>query len=186
MSHPHPDFELYDNIDRTPDQVAAASAVTATRYDLRRWSLRDSEQFLARHPLPSAPPPGLDPGPYAAALAAAEKPAEVSAVTQHLLDAVYPTVRELSNLLVDIARWEGRHRSAAPDSPPKMLMSAASRCLDALALADQADMRVLRDEYDPAPQPPPPRPQSTQSLPPSPPGSAHASAPHRPTTRHTP
>lgn len=186
MSHPHPDFELYDNIDRAPDQVTAASAVTATRYDLRRWSLRDAEEFLARHPLPSAPLPRLDPGPYVAALAAAEKPAEVSAVTQHLLDAVYPTVRELSNLLVDIARWEGRHRSAAPDSAPKMLMSAASRCLDALALADQADMRVLRDEYDPAPQPPPPRPQPAQGLPPSPPGSAQASAPHRPTTRHTP
>ncbi|MFB7405360.1 hypothetical protein ACFCZR_34765, partial [Streptomyces rubiginosohelvolus] len=165
MSHPHPDFELYDNIDRTPDQVAAASAVTATRYDLRRWSLRDAEEFLARHPLPSAPLPRLDPGPYVAALAAAEKPAEVSAVTQHLLDAVYPTVRELSNLLLGIARWEGRHRSAAPDSAPKMLMSAASRCLDALALADQADMRVLRDEYDPAPQPPPPRPQPAQGLP---------------------
>ncbi|MEU2145984.1 MULTISPECIES: hypothetical protein [Streptomyces albovinaceus subgroup] len=186
MSPPHPDFELYDNIGRTPEQVAATCLVTTTRDDLRRWSRRDSEEFLAQHPLPSTPLPGLDPGPYVTALAAARTSAEVSAVTQHLLDAVFPTVRELSNLLVDIARWEGRHRSAAPDSPPKMLMSAASRCLDALALADQADMRVLRDEYDPAPQPSQPRPQSTQSLPPSPPGTSHASAPHRPATRHTP
>ncbi|MFF7258158.1 hypothetical protein [Streptomyces microflavus] len=186
MSPPHPDFELYDNIDRTPDQVAAACVVAPTRYDLRRWSLRDSETFRSQHPLPDAPLPGLDPGPYIAALTAAKTPAEVSAVTQHLLDAVFPTVREVSHLLVDIARWGGRHRSAAPDSPPKMLMTAASRCLDALALADQADIRVLRDEYDPSPKPPQPGAESAPGLPPSSPAPPPASAPHRPATRHTP
>ncbi|MGW2476937.1 hypothetical protein [Streptomyces sp. NPDC001665] len=149
---PHPDFELYDNVVRTSEQIAAAYTGSATRDDLRRWARRDSEDFLAQNPLPSAPSPRLDPGPYVTALTAARTPAEVSAVTQHLLDAVFPAVREMSHLLVDIARWEGRHRSAAPDSPPKMLMAAASRCLDALALADQADIRSLREEYD-APHP---------------------------------
>ncbi|NEB88991.1 hypothetical protein G3I43_33225 [Streptomyces anulatus] len=110
----------------------------------------------------------------------------MSAVTQHLLDAVFPTVREISHLLVDIARWGGHHRSAPPNSPPKMLMTAASRCLDALALADRADIRVLRDEYDPAPKVPQSGTESTPGLPPSPPASHPASAPHRPAGRHTP
>lgn len=176
---PHPDFKLYDDADRTPEQIAAAYVGMATRDDLRRWARRDSEEFLAQH-MPGDPPPVLDPGPYVAALAAARTPAEVSAVTQHLLDAVFPTVREVSHLLVDIARWGNRHRSAAPDSPPKMLMAAASRCLDALALADQADIRGLREEYDPAPKPTQPGTESAPGLPPSPP------APHQPPIRHTP
>ncbi|GFN02225.1 hypothetical protein Smic_07810 [Streptomyces microflavus] len=173
-----PDFEPYDNVGRTAEQIAASYTGTATRDDLRRWSRRDSKEFLAQHPLPGTPPPALDPGPYIAALAAARTPAEVSAVTQHLLDAVFPTVREVSHLLVDIARWEGRHRSAAPDSPPKMLMTAASRCLDALALADQADIRALRDEYDPSPKPPQPGTESA-------PGVPRLHRPHRPRQHRT-
>ncbi|MER7851379.1 hypothetical protein ABTZ98_02320 [Streptomyces bacillaris] len=110
----------------------------------------------------------------------------MSAVTQHLLDAVFPAFREVSHLLVNIARWGDRHRSAAPDSPHKMLMSAASRCLEALALADQTDIRVLRDEYDPAPEPPQPGAASAPGLPPAPPASPSASASRRPATRHTP
>ncbi|MFF7337354.1 hypothetical protein ACFZAT_08420 [Streptomyces sp. NPDC008163] len=180
MYFPHPDFELYDNIDRTPEQVAAARFGMATLDDLRRWSRRDAKVFLAQHPLPGAPLPELDPRPYVAALAAAKTPAEVSAVTQHLLDAVYPTVREVSNLFAEIARWGGRHQDAAPDSPPKMLMSAASRCLDALTLADQADIRVLREEYDPVSKPALPSTASAPGLPPSTP------TPHRATKRHTP
>lgn len=65
-------------------------------------------------------------------------------------------------------------------------MTAASRCLDALALADQADIRVLRDEYDPSPKPPQPGAESAPGPPPSSPVPPPASAPHRPATRHTP
>lgn len=50
-----PDFEPYDNVGRTAEQIAASYTGTATRDDLRRWSRRDSKEFLAQHPLPGTP-----------------------------------------------------------------------------------------------------------------------------------
>ncbi|MGY9065368.1 hypothetical protein [Streptomyces sp. CAS3] len=84
----------------------------------------------------------------------------------------------MSEVLVAIARWGGRNRSAEPGSPPKMLMSAASQVLAPLDLADLADLTVLRAEYDPAPPPSaPPRGRATPSSPaasPGAPGPRHA------------
>ncbi|MFD3910056.1 hypothetical protein [Streptomyces sp. NPDC058603] len=166
----HPDFELYDNVGRDAEQIAAAHFGIATRGDLLRWARRDAEPFLAEHPLPAEPFPVPDPALYLAALAAAETPAEVSAVTQRLLDAAQPALSTISDLLVAIARWGDRHRSAEQGSAPKLLMEAASRSLAVLALADEADLAVLRAEYDPTPTPPPRTPKTTQGLPPAPPG----------------
>ncbi|MFD8847618.1 hypothetical protein [Streptomyces sp. NPDC059604] len=165
----HPDFELYDNAGRTAEQIAAAHFGIATHNDLLRWARRDAEPFLAEHPLPAEPLPVPDTAPYLAALAAAQTPAEVSAVTQHFLDAVQPTMNAVSDLLVAIARWDGRHRSAEQGTPSKMLMEAASRSLSVLAIADEADLTVLRAEYAPAPTPPP-SPKAAPNLPPPPPG----------------
>ncbi|MEV7955281.1 hypothetical protein [Streptomyces sp. NPDC088141] len=147
----HPDFELYDNVGRTSEQIAAAHFGIATRDDLLRWARRDAEGFLAEHPLPAEPLPVPDAAPYLAALAAAETPAEVSAVTQHLLDAAQPALSAVSDLLVAIARWGDRHRFAEQGASPKLLLEAASRSLSVLALIDEADLAVLRAEYDPAP-----------------------------------
>lgn len=166
----HPDFELYDNAGRDAEQIAAAHFGIATRDDLLRWARRDAEPFLAQHPLPAEPLPVPDPAPYLAALAAAKTPAEVSAVTQRLLDAAQPALSAMSDLLVAIARWGDRHRFAEQGSPPKLLMEAASRSLTVLALADEADLAVLRAEYDPTPAPPPPAPKTAPGLPPAPPG----------------
>ncbi|MEU2305191.1 hypothetical protein [Streptomyces misionensis] len=166
-----PDFELYDNVGRDADQIAAARYGTATRSDLLRWAKRDAKPFLADHPLPDQPLPAPDVDPYLTALAAAKTPAEVSAVTQHLLDAAQPALGAVSEVLVAIARWGGRNRSAEPGSPPKMLMSAASQVLAPLNLADLADLTVLRAEYDPAPRPPaPPQDRTAPSPPAVPPG----------------
>ncbi|WP_256088572.1 MULTISPECIES: hypothetical protein [unclassified Streptomyces] len=74
----------------------------------------------------------------------------------------------MSDLLVSIARWGDRHRGAELGNPPKMLLEAASRSLSVLALADEADLAVLRDEYDPAPAPRPAA-KTGPSLPPAPP-----------------
>ncbi|MFE2942939.1 hypothetical protein ACFXKG_28360 [Streptomyces sp. NPDC059255] len=176
--HQNPDFELYDNVGRTSEQIAAARYGIATRDDLLRWAARDAEQFLAEHPLPDAPLPVPDTAPYLAALAAAKTPAEVSAVTQHLLDCAEPALNAVSELLAAIARWGDRHRHAEKGDPPKMLMEAASRSLSVLALAHQADLAVLRAEYDPAPAPPagqPPGPiRVSGGLPPAPPSTPPA------------
>ncbi|MEV5878060.1 hypothetical protein AB0L75_28305 [Streptomyces sp. NPDC052101] len=163
-----PDFELYDNVGRDADQIAAARYGIATSRDLRRWAERDAAPFLTEHPLPNEPLPGPDLAPYLDALAAAETPAQANAVTQQLLDAAEPVLKAVSDCLVAAARWRGQNRGAELGSPPKMLMAAASRSLGVLSLADQADLAILRAEYDPAPAPPQPR--TTPGLPPAPPG----------------
>lgn len=69
---------------------------------------------------------------------------------------------------MSIARWGNRYRGAEQGAPSKKLLEAASRSLSVLALADEADLAILRDEYDPAPAP---RPASKTPLhlPPAPP-----------------
>ncbi|ALO96700.1 hypothetical protein SHL15_5636 [Streptomyces hygroscopicus subsp. limoneus] len=167
---PDPDFELYDNVGRDADQIAAAYGI-ATDRDLLRWARRDAEPFLAEHPLPDTPLPGPDLAPYRDALAAAETPAQASAVTQHLLDAAEPVLQAISDYLLSAARWRGQNRGAEPHSPPKMLMTAASRSLDVLALAHRADLAILRAAYDraPAPKARGNDATSTVALPPAPP-----------------
>ncbi|MEV5506571.1 hypothetical protein [Streptomyces orinoci] len=167
----NPDFELYDNVGRDADQIAAARYGTATKGDLLRWAKRDAEPFLAQHPLPEQNLPSPDLRPYLDALAAAETPAQASAVTQHFLDAAEPVLQTVSDYLVAAARWRGQNRGAEPGSPPKMLMTAASRSLSVLAIADQADLAILHAAYDPAPAPPvPPQGRTAAGLPPAPPG----------------
>ncbi|MBU6531739.1 hypothetical protein HZS56_11555 [Streptomyces sp. A108] len=96
----------------------------------------------------------------------------MDAVTDHVLDAAEPALRALSDYLVAAARWKQESRGAAKGSPSNLLMTAASRALSVLALADEASMNRLRATYDPSPTPAPPtNPQqgTTASLPPSPP-----------------
>ncbi|MBM7167051.1 hypothetical protein JQK87_01150 [Streptomyces sp. G44] len=178
---PDPDFELYDNVGRDADQIAAARYGMATDRDLLRWAKRDAEPFLAEHPLLDTLLPSPDLAPYYGALSAAETPAQVSAVTQHLLDAAEPVLQAISDYLVAAARWRGQNRGAEPESPPKMLMAAASRTLDALALAHSADLAILRAAYDPAPTP-----KARVNDPASTPPALPPAPPHAPPTRPTP
>ncbi|MFH8991383.1 hypothetical protein [Streptomyces sp. NPDC017940] len=150
---PDTDFELYYNVGRDADQIAAARCGVATDRDLLCWAKRDAEPFLGEHPLPDTPLPGPHLAPYHDALVAAQTPAQASAVTQHLLDAAEPVLQAVSDYLLSAARWRGQNRGAEPESPPKMLMAAASRSLDVLALAHRADLAILRAAYDPAPAP---------------------------------
>ncbi|CAL9431137.1 hypothetical protein ACPZ13_05190 [Streptomyces sp. IPPR8] len=167
-----PDFELYDNVGRDADQIQAARYNLATRGDLKRWAQRDAQPFRAAHPLPDQPWPAPDLTPYLDALAAAQTPAEIDAVTDHVLDAAEPALRALSDYLVAAARWKQENRDAAKGSPSHLLMTAASRALSALALADEAGLNRLRAAYDPAPAPTASADASrgaTASLPPAPP-----------------
>ncbi|MFI1013100.1 hypothetical protein [Streptomyces sp. NPDC020965] len=169
----HPDFELYDNVGRTSEQIAAARFGIATRDDLLRWARRDAEPFLADHSVPESPLPSPDLAPYLTALAAAAAPAEAHAVTDRLLDAAEPVLRAMSDYLLAAAKWNGHHRSAAPGSPPRLLMEAAGRSLSVMGIADDAGMAALRAHYDPAPTPAAPdREQVPPSLPPTPPNAA--------------
>lgn len=161
-----PDFDLYDNAGRDADQIHAARHHLATRHDLKRWARRDAQPFRAAHPLPDGPWPDPDLGPYLDALSAAQTPAEIDAVTDHVLDAAEPALRALSDYLVAAARWKRENRDAAKGSPSHLLMTAASRALSVLALADEAGTNRLRAAYDPAPTPTTP---TAAGLPPTPP-----------------
>ncbi|MFJ7423370.1 hypothetical protein ACIQXD_32910 [Streptomyces uncialis] len=169
----HPDFELYDNVGRTSEQIAAARFGIATRDDLLRWARRDAEPLLSEHSLPEDPLPSPDLAPYLTALAGAATPAEAHAVTNRLLDATELVLRAVSDYLLAAAKWNGHHRSAASGSPPRLLMEAASRSLSVMGIADDAGMAALRAHYDPAPTPAASdREPVPPSLPPTPPNAA--------------
>ncbi|MFF8925823.1 hypothetical protein ACF1AO_01000 [Streptomyces longwoodensis] len=175
-----PDFDLYDNVGRDADQIHAARYNLATRGDLKRWARRDAQPFLDAHPLPDQPWPAPDLTPYLDALAAAQTPAEIEAVTEHVLDAAEPALRAVSDYLVAAARWRRENRGAAKGSPSNLLMTAASRALSVLALADEAGLSRLRAAYDPAPTPATPtggQAGASAGVPPAPP--SPGSAPRR-------
>ncbi|WP_308284148.1 hypothetical protein [Streptomyces buecherae] len=165
----HPDFELYDNVGRDAEQIAAARYGIASHADLLRWAERDAAPFLVQHPLPTEPLSAPDTAPYLAALSAAQTPAEAHAVTTRLLDAAEPALRAVSDYLLAAAQWRGQHRQAALGSPPILLREAASRTLSVLAFADRAGADALRAEYDPAPTPKDPTAHQSPGLPPAPP-----------------
>ncbi|KPI02865.1 hypothetical protein OK074_5015 [Actinobacteria bacterium OK074] len=99
--------------------------------------------------MPAAPLPVPDLDPYLTALAAAETPAEFSAVTNSFLDAVEPLLNPVIDFLAAAAQWRGQNRGAAQGSPPWLLRDAASRISAALAMATHADLQILRAHYDP-------------------------------------
>ncbi|MFF4361526.1 hypothetical protein [Streptomyces sp. NPDC001604] len=163
---------MYDNVGRTADQIHAYHTGSATRADLHRWADRDAEAFRTRHPLPPEPFPAPDLSPYRSALDAAETPAEVSTVLNALLDAVAPFLNEVIDHLAATAKWKGQNRGAEPGSPPWLLHGAASSVASALAMANEADLKILRAHYDPPPDlaAPPKNTRTTPGTPPAPPG----------------
>ena len=175
----HPDFELYDNVGRDADQIHAHRYGIATRNDLHRWAKRDADPFLADHPLPADPLSAPDLAPYLDALAAAETPAEASAVTNRLLDAAEPLLNSVSDYLAAAARWRGQNRDAPKGSPPWLLRDAAGHLLTGLAMADHADLAILRAHYDPAPgnTPDPAPTRSPSGVAPTPPNTPPSAPP---------
>ncbi|MEU4174771.1 hypothetical protein [Streptomyces sp. NPDC026589] len=166
---PNPDFELNDNVGRTSEQTTAARLGIATPNDLKRWARRDAEVFLAEHPLPTEPLPTPDTAPFRAALAAAETPAEVSAVTRHFLHAAQPTLHAVFDFLTTIAQRGDQHLSAGPGSPPELLIRAANCAVAVLGISNEADLGALRAEYDTPPATPtaPTAPTPEPGLPPT-------------------
>jgi hypothetical protein len=84
-------------------------------------------------------------------LDAAETPAEFSTVLNALLDAVAPFLGEVIDHLAATAKWRDQNRGAEPESPPWLLRGAASSIASGLAMASEADLKILRAHYDPAP-----------------------------------
>ncbi len=163
----HPDYEHYDNIGRSTEQIIAAHFGMATEDDLLRWARRDAEGYLAERSLPTGSPAPLDTAAYRAALNEARTIAEVSAVTRHLIEVCRPVLESMGQVLSDIADWNGRYGKSEADSPSRKVMEAANRLVSTLWDAEAADLAALRATYDPAPTRPGPKP--APGLPPAPP-----------------
>jgi hypothetical protein len=120
-----------------------------------------------------------DLSPHRRALDAARTPAEFSTVLNALLDTVEPFLAEVIDHLALAARWKNQHRGAGPGSPPWLLRDAASRISSALAMAAEADLKILRAHYAPPPDLDTltKRAPATQDTPPSPPPPQPPTAP---------
>ncbi|MFF6772778.1 hypothetical protein ACFY8W_04355 [Streptomyces sp. NPDC012637] len=132
MSHPDP--EQHDG-----------GAVPAT---LHRHARRDAEPFLAAHPLPDEPLPLPDLTPYLTALAEAETPAEVSAVTRRLVETTTPVLDHIAGHFVAVALWAGHERRHTPQAV-RLLRDAAHGVRSAPAQVIRADLENLLAHYAP-------------------------------------
>ncbi|MCP3821401.1 hypothetical protein NLX86_25885 [Streptomyces sp. A3M-1-3] len=115
---------------------------------LHRYARRDAEPFLAKHSLPDQPLPLPDLTPYLTALAAAETPAEVSAITDRLVGATAPLLDHIAGHFVATALWAGHEHSHTPQSV-RLLRDAAHSVRSALIHVAQADLENLRAHYAP-------------------------------------
>ncbi|MGV9790837.1 hypothetical protein [Streptomyces sp. NPDC003435] len=142
----NPEFELYDNVGRTSEQILAARIGGITWDDLRRWAEGDADAFRSAHPLPDTlPAPDLTP--FKNALREAATPVEFSHILNSLVEAVQPVLDEVVDLL-ELARvWNAHHVNAAPDSPSKLLQRAGSSISLGLSYTARADMELLRAHY---------------------------------------
>ncbi|MBB4984188.1 hypothetical protein GGE06_005134 [Streptomyces sp. SFB5A] len=95
---------------------------------LHRWARRDAEPFLAAHPLPDEPLPLPDLNPYLTALAEAETPAEVSAVTHQLFGATAPLLDHIASHFVALALWAGHEHRHTPKTVSYVVRRRWPRC----------------------------------------------------------
>ncbi|MFE3645903.1 hypothetical protein ACFXOM_33850 [Streptomyces sp. NPDC059169] len=160
---PYPDPEQHD----------------ASPSTLHRYARRDAEPFLAAHPFPHEPLPLPDLTPYLTALAEAETPAEVSAVTHRLVDATAPLLDHIAGHFVAVALWAGHEHRHTPQAV-RLLRDAAHGVRSASTQVAQADLENLLAHYaPPAGSPGEEQPARPAAARPSPLGPSAASSPPR-------
>ncbi|MFD6624772.1 hypothetical protein [Streptomyces diastaticus] len=107
MSMPHPDFELYDNIGRSTEQITAHRTNQPTNEDLHRWASRDAQQFTEA--LPDKPAgPGISA--WTDHLPRARTVAELNSVTKAVLGDDQSALSELHLFLEAAAEWCERNQ----------------------------------------------------------------------------
>ncbi|MEU7086856.1 hypothetical protein [Streptomyces achromogenes] len=116
--------------------------------DLYRLARRDAAPFLAGHPLPDQPLALPDLTPYLQALPDARTPAEVSAITHHLVDATAPVLDHIAAHFVTLALWAGTEHRHTPQSV-RLLREAAQTIRTALVKVAEANLENLRAHYTP-------------------------------------
>ncbi|MFE1836486.1 hypothetical protein [Streptomyces sviceus] len=102
MSLPHPDFELYDNVGRTSEQIAARREDRPTADDLHRWAAHDAREFSVALPADEAGQSITD---WTHQLYRVRTAAELNTVTQAVLGDGRSGLAELYTFLETAAEW---------------------------------------------------------------------------------
>lgn len=102
MSLPHPDFELYDNVGRTTEQITAQQEDRPTACDLRRWADHDAREFSASLPAENA---GQSIRNWARHLHRARTVAELDTMAMAVLGEGHGGLAELHLFLESVAEW---------------------------------------------------------------------------------
>ena len=102
MSLPHPDFELYDNVGRTSEQIAAHREARPTADDLHRWAAHDAREFATSLPAEDA---GQSISDWTRQLYRARTAAELHTVAQEVLGDGHGGLGELHLFLETAAEW---------------------------------------------------------------------------------
>ncbi|WTD05893.1 hypothetical protein OH717_26605 [Streptomyces albidoflavus] len=106
MSMPHPDFELYDHVGRSTEQITAHRTNQPTNEDLHRWASRDAQQFTEA--LPDKPGPGISA--WTDHLPRARTVAELNSVIKAVLGNDQSALSELHLFLEAAAEWCERNQ----------------------------------------------------------------------------
>ncbi|MBC9719215.1 hypothetical protein H9Y04_42560 [Streptomyces sp. TRM66268-LWL] len=102
MPLPHPDFEMYENVGRTTEQITAQREDRPTAYDLRRWADHDAREFSAKLPGENA---GQSIRDWTRQLHWAHTAAELDTVAQAVLSDAHSGLAELHLFLESVAEW---------------------------------------------------------------------------------
>ncbi|SBT93382.1 hypothetical protein GA0115233_106260 [Streptomyces sp. DI166] len=102
MSLPHPDFELYDNVGRTIEQITAHRDDRPTADDLHRWAAHDAREFSTSLPDEEAGKSIID---WTRQLYRARTAAELNTVAQAVLGDGRSGLAELHTFLETAAEW---------------------------------------------------------------------------------
>ncbi|MFL0025936.1 hypothetical protein ACJBCE_23735 [Streptomyces sp. NBUL23] len=107
MPLPHPEFELYDNIGRTTEQVTAHSENQPTVDDLHRWAAYDAREFSASLPTRD---PGHSISDWTQQVYRARSATELNTVAQAVLGDGHSGLGELHLFLEAAAEWCERNQ----------------------------------------------------------------------------
>ncbi|MER5443188.1 hypothetical protein [Streptomyces sp. NPDC002790] len=107
VSLPHPDFEVYDNVGRTSEQIAAHHQDRPTADDLHRWAAHDAREFASSLPDEGA---GQSISDWTRQLYRARTAAEVHTVTQEVFGGGHSGLGELHLFLETVAEWCEQHQ----------------------------------------------------------------------------
>ncbi|WP_406439100.1 hypothetical protein OHB14_51505 [Streptomyces sp. NBC_01613] len=172
MSLSHPDFELYDNVGRTSEQISAHRGNRPTTDDLHRWAARDAQQFTDALTIEDA---GQSVIAWSLQLYRARTTAEFQAVATAVLGDEHSALSELHQFLETAAEWCERNHE------PKIAERYRRHAEQLSELGDQLSYVTddhLADTYRRTPPSTPAQPTSGPTAT-SPPPAAPARRPSR-------